>query len=168
MGGMIPSAAMTALQMGMDVAQQKSAEKEAKAEARAQTQQIQQTQAIATRQRQDQLRRALATQRARFGAQGVAAGSGSAEAALGGLEAEATREDAESRSLGELRIGRLSDQSIGSDAATCWRRPLREPDRLFPSSSAAFARCPCSTSSRLLAAFRAARQDSPEFGESSR
>ena len=59
MGGMIPSAAMTALQMGMDVAQQKSAEKEAKAEARAQTQQIQQTQAIATRQRQDQLRRAL-------------------------------------------------------------------------------------------------------------
>ena len=111
MGGMIPSAAMTALQMGMDVAQQKSAEKEAKAEARAQTQQIQQTQAIATRQRQDQLRRALATQRAaRFGAQGVAAGSGSAEAALGGLEAEATREDAESRSLGELRIGRLSDQ----------------------------------------------------------
>ena len=96
MGGMIPSAAMTAQQ--------------AKDEARAQTQQIAQTQAIATRQRQDQLRRALATQRARFGAQGVAAGSGSAEAALGGLEAEATREDTESRSLGELRIGRLNDQ----------------------------------------------------------
>lgn len=110
MGGIIPSAAMTALQMGMDVAQQKSAEQQAKAEARAQTQQIEQTQAIASRQRQDQLRRALATQRARFGAQGVAAGSGSAEAALGGLEAEATREDAESRSLGELRIDRLNDQ----------------------------------------------------------
>jgi hypothetical protein len=110
MGGMLPSAAMTALQMGMDMAQQKQAQSQAKAEARAQTQQIQQTQEINARQRQEQLRRALATQRARFGAQGIAAGSGSADAALAGLQAEAAREDADSRSLTDLRIGKLSDQ----------------------------------------------------------
>jgi hypothetical protein len=110
MGGMLPSAAMTALRMGMDMAQQKEAQSQAKAEARAQAQQIQQTQEINARQRQEQLRRALATQRARFGAQGIAAGSGSAEAALGGLQAEAAREDADSRSLSDLRIGKLNDQ----------------------------------------------------------
>ena len=114
MGGMIPGAAMTALQMGMDMAQQKQAQKEAqsqaKADASAQAQQIQQTQEINARQRQEQLRRALATQRARFGAQGIAAGGGSADAALGGLEAEAMREDADSRSVSDLRIDRLNDQ----------------------------------------------------------
>jgi hypothetical protein len=110
MGGMLPSAAMAALQMGLDADQQKNAQSQAKAEARAQAKQIEQTQEIAARQRREQLRRALATQRARFGAQGVAAESGSAEATLSGLEAEAMREEAESRSLSELRIGRLNDQ----------------------------------------------------------
>jgi hypothetical protein len=110
MGGILPSAAMSALQLGLDAAQQNSAQAEAKAEARAQERQIQQTQEIAARQRRDQLRRALATQRARFGAQGIAAGGGSAEAALGGLEAEAAREEADAQSLNELRIGRLNEQ----------------------------------------------------------
>lgn len=110
MGGILPSAAMSALQLGLDAAQQSSAQAQAKAETRAQVMQIQQTQEIAARQRRDQLRRALATQRARFGAQGIAAAGGSAEAALGGLEAEAAREDADAQSLAELRIGRLNDQ----------------------------------------------------------
>jgi len=76
---MLPTAAMSAMQLGMDMAQQNAAQAQAKAEAQAQTQQIQQTQAIQSRERQEQLRRALATQRARFGAQGIG-GDGSAAA----------------------------------------------------------------------------------------
>jgi hypothetical protein len=110
MGGILPSAAMSALQLGLDAAQQSNAQAEAKAEARAQAEQLRQTQDIAARQRRDQLRRALATQRARFGAQGIAAGGGSAEAAIGGLEAEAAREEADAQSLGALRLGRLNDE----------------------------------------------------------
>lgn len=109
MGGMLPTAAMSAMQLGMDMAQQNSAQAQAKAEAQAQTQQIQQTQAIQSRERQDQLRRALATQRARFGAKGISDGSGSAAAALGGLQAEADREDQDATSLSALRIGRIND-----------------------------------------------------------
>lgn len=61
MGGMLPTAAMSALQLGLDAAQQAGAQDEAKAQARAQVRQIEQTQEIASRQRRDQLRRALAT-----------------------------------------------------------------------------------------------------------
>ncbi len=109
MGGMLPTAAMSAMQLGMDMAQQNSARAQAKAEAQAQTQQIQQTQAIQSRERQDQFRRALATQRARFGAQGISGDGGSAGAALGGLQAEADREDQDASSLSALRIGRIND-----------------------------------------------------------
>ena len=109
MGGMLPTAAMSAMQLGMDMAQQNTAQAQAKAEARAQTLQIQQTQEIQARQRQDQLRRALATQRARFGAQGIGAGDGSAEAALGGLEAEAARQEQDASSLSGMRINRIND-----------------------------------------------------------
>lgn len=110
MGGMLPTAAMSALQIGMDMAQQKGAQAEAKADARAQTQQIQQQQDIQSRERRDQLRRALATQRARFGAQGLAAAGGSVDAALGGLEAEAARDEQASSSLGSMRINRINDE----------------------------------------------------------
>ncbi|MFO1118883.1 MAG: hypothetical protein U1E38_01710 [Rhodospirillales bacterium] len=108
MGGMLPTAAMSAMQLGMDMAQQNTAQAQAKAEARAQTQQLQQTQAIQSRERQQQLRRALATQRARFGAQGIG-GDGSAAAAIGGLEAEAAREDQDASSLSAMRIDRIND-----------------------------------------------------------
>ncbi len=110
MGGMLPTAAMSALQFGMDMAQQNASQAEAKADARAQTQQIQQQQEVQSRERRDQLRRALATQRARFGAQGIAAGGGSVEAALGGLEAEAARDEQEASSVGTMRINRIDDQ----------------------------------------------------------
>lgn len=110
MGGMLPTAAMSALQFGMDMAQQNASQAEAKADARAQTQQIQQQQEVQSRERRDQLRRALATQRARFGAQGIAAGGGSVEAALGGLEAEAARDEQAASSAGAMRIDRIDDQ----------------------------------------------------------
>jgi hypothetical protein len=107
---MLPTAAMSALQFGMDMAQQNASQAEAKADARAQTQQIQQHQEVQSLDRRDQLPRALATQRARFGAQGIAAGGGSVEAALGGLEAEAARDEQEASSVGTMRINRIDDQ----------------------------------------------------------
>jgi hypothetical protein len=101
---------MSALQLGMDAAQQRAASAEARSDARAQSQQIQQSQAIADRQRRDQLRRALATQRARFGAQGITASAGSAEAALGGMAAEVERESADSRAVSSMRINKINDE----------------------------------------------------------
>lgn len=110
MGGLLPSAAMSALQLGMDAAQQRAAGDAAKDDARAQMQQIQQDQAVTDRQRRDQLRRALATQRARFGAQGLASGSGSAGAVLTGMQAESDREQAEDQARSGMRVGRIGDQ----------------------------------------------------------
>jgi hypothetical protein len=132
MGGMLPSAAMSVLQVGMDRAQQSAASAQAKAEARSQTQQIQQSEEIAARQRRDQLRRALATQRARFGAQGIAPSTGSAEAALSGMQAEAEREDAESRATSGLRIGRLNEQ-------VDWQRRRNLLDASSPGYRSAFS-----------------------------
>jgi len=110
MGGMLPTAAMSALQIGMDAAQRQSATAAAKADANAQTEQIRQAQEVQSRERQAQLRRALATQRARFGAQGIAGTGGSADAALSGMEAEAQRQEADAQSLNDLRVGRIGDQ----------------------------------------------------------
>lgn len=110
MGGMLPGAAMSVLQMGMDIAQQGASAQQAKNEARLQARQLQQAEDIASRQRQDQLRRALATQRARFGAQGIVADAGSAQAALSGLQAEADRQAAEASATTGLRLDRLDQQ----------------------------------------------------------
>jgi hypothetical protein len=108
---MLPSAAMSVMQMGIDATQQKATQAEAKAEAQAQARQIQEGREIDSRQRRDQLRRALATQRARFGAQGLAAGGGSVDAALSGLEAEAEREESDAQRLTDTRMSRLSEEA---------------------------------------------------------
>lgn len=110
MGGMLPTAALSAVQFGMDMAQQKNSQSEAKADAQAQTQQIQQQQEVQLRERREQLRRAMATQRARFGAQGLASGAaGSTESTLSGLEGEAARDEQDASSLSSLRIDRIND-----------------------------------------------------------
>lgn len=111
MGGVVPTAAMSALQIGMNAAQSKSAADEANASAEAQVDQIRQAQAVQSRDRAEQLKRALATQRARFGAQGLAAGGGSADAALAGLEAESQRQEDDSQAQAALRIGNIEDQA---------------------------------------------------------
>ena len=77
-------------------------------EAQAEVAQIQQAEAIEKADRQDRLRRALATQRARFGAQGTGSGDSSA-AALGGL-ADADREAREAAELTDIRLQRVNDQ----------------------------------------------------------
>jgi hypothetical protein len=109
MGGVLPTAAMSVLQMGFEAAQKSNQAAAQKADARGQTEQIRQTQQIEERQKRDRLRRTLATQRARFGAQGIGVG-GSSQAVLAGLAAEAEQQNADSRALAATRINRINDQ----------------------------------------------------------
>jgi hypothetical protein len=121
MGGFVPAAAMSVMQLGAQSAERKQqmahqnqqtelARATHEAQARAQIEQIQQSRQASERQRQDALKRALATQRARFGGQGVNTG-GSADAVLAGMAAEAQREGAEARDLAQIRINQIRDQA---------------------------------------------------------
>ena len=109
MGGVLPAAAMSVLQMGFEAEQARGQTAAQEANARAQTEQIRQIQIIEERKRRDRLRRALATQRARFGAQGIGSG-GSSQAVLAGLAAEAEQENADSRARTSSRISQINDQ----------------------------------------------------------
>ena len=109
MGGVLPTAAMSVLQMGLEAEQARNQMAAQEANARAQTEQIRQNQIIEERKRRDHLRRALATQRARFGAQSIGSG-GSSQALLAGLAAEAEQENAESRAQASSRISQINDQ----------------------------------------------------------
>ncbi len=103
MGGIAPTLAMSALKMGMETAQQRST-------ADNQAEQIKTARNASQLERQKRLKRALATQRARFAAQGISSGQ-SSEAALRGYVDEAKREAASEEQMAELRIDRLQDQS---------------------------------------------------------
>ena len=109
MGGVLPAAAMSVLQMGFEAEQARNKMAAQEANARAQTEQIRQNQIIEERKRRDRIRRALATQRARFGAQGIGSG-GSSQAVLAGLAAEAEQEHADSRAQTSSRISQINDQ----------------------------------------------------------
>ncbi len=113
MGGFVASAALSAMQYVVDEkqrsAQAKLEQAAAQSEANADAAQIQQTEAMEKADRQDRLRRALATQRARFGAQGTSSG-GSSAAALAGLAAETDREDREAEEFANTRLQRVTDQ----------------------------------------------------------
>ncbi|MBK8174233.1 MAG: hypothetical protein IPK66_02770 [Rhodospirillales bacterium] len=131
MGGMLPTAAMSVMQMGLESAQQGAASAQAQAEADAQVQQIRQTQQIDSQQRRDQLRRALATQRARFGAQGITGGA-SSQAVLSGIEADAAQEEADSQALSNLRIGKIQQDAD-------WQRRRNLLDASSPTYRSAFS-----------------------------
>jgi hypothetical protein len=120
MGNIVPAAAMSVLQLGaqsaqrkMQIEQQNQQAKLARATeeagARGQIEQIQQSTQASERQRQDAIRRALATQRARYGAQGIGAG-GSADAVLAGMAVEAQRETQEARKAAQLRMNQIREQ----------------------------------------------------------
>jgi hypothetical protein len=113
MGGFVPAAALSALQIGIGAAQQErradAANAAAKADAKARTAQIQLAQAADDRERKARLQRALATQRARLGAQGLGAG-GSTDAVLAGLTKEASLSAEDQRRLNELRMDHINAQ----------------------------------------------------------
>lgn len=85
--------------------------------------QVRKTEAIEERRRRERLRQALATQRARFGAQGLA-GGGSADAVLGGLTADTDRDIGDSRALTAMRI-----DDINRSLAQSRRRNLLETNQ---------------------------------------
>lgn len=103
MSSFAPTLAMSALKVGMQSAQQQ-------ATASQQADEIRAAQQANQRKREEQLKRSLATQRARFGAQGVSGGQ-SAEAALRGFVSETERNKAEDDRLATMRIGRLQSQA---------------------------------------------------------
>lgn len=113
MGGFVPAAALSAVQMGITAAQQErqadAAQAAAKAEAKSKIAQINAAQAAEDRLRNERLRRAQASQRARFGAAGIASG-GSAQAVLAGLSKEAALTAADQSRLNALRIGQINQQ----------------------------------------------------------
>lgn len=111
MGGIDPLTALSVLQTGVGLIQQRQQVRAqnagAEAAAQSQIQQIRRAQEIRERERRERLRRALATQRAQFGSQGLGRG-GSAEAVLKGLATETDRANQDDRSLNVLRIGDIN------------------------------------------------------------
>lgn len=108
MASVVPTVAMSALQYGMDSSQSKATKKAQEAETAAQINQLQQTQQLEDRARRERLRRAVAAQRARFGAQGIAS-SGTANAVLSGLAAETDEQIATAGATTSLRVNKLND-----------------------------------------------------------
>lgn len=122
MGGMLPSVAMSAMQIASNASQARSAAKQADTQvsqantqisqqADAQVQQARQTQALDQDDRRDRLRRTLATQAARFGAQGIASSGGSAEALLSGMQADNDRQDVEEEAVTSSKIANIESQA---------------------------------------------------------
>ena len=111
MGGIDPATALFAVKTGIDLIKQRQQARAqnaaAGAVAQSQTQQIRRAQEIRERQRREQLRRVLASQRASFGAQGIGRG-GSADAVLKGLSDETERRTQDERGLNDLRIGDIN------------------------------------------------------------
>lgn len=107
MGAFLPSAILSAVQLGIDSAQRgQQAETGARLQeeqARFQIEQIRRAQSIEDQRRRHALKEALATQRARFGGQGTGHGT-SADAVLAGLVAEAEREADFSQQLSSSKI----------------------------------------------------------------
>lgn len=116
MGSMEPiTAAMTVANMGMDLMKndrnaglQRQA---AAADLQARTQQVQRQLQYQEAQRRQDLDRAQATQRARFGAMGIGGGGGSSEALLDGLTTAFEKANAEDRELAQMQLDRLGQQA---------------------------------------------------------
>lgn len=130
MGGFVTSTAFSAMQYAMDNAQRKAEVKTddsvALADAQSKADQIKASQAIDERNRQDSLKRALATQRARFGAQGVS-GGGSSTAALSSLAGDAAQESTDARDAANQQIQRINDEYN-------WRKTKSLLDSVYPSN----------------------------------
>lgn len=75
-----------------------------------QIQQIRRTQEIEEQRRRERLRQALATQRSRFGGQGISAQGGSAAALLEGLSKSIDSESRNAQSLAGFRIAAINNR----------------------------------------------------------
>jgi hypothetical protein len=109
MANFVPTMALSALKYRLDDAEHKAAKRAQQAEAASQIEQLRANQQLEETERRERLRRAIAAQRARFGAQGIAS-SGTAEAVLSGLAKEADVDIATAGELSALRTKRISDE----------------------------------------------------------
>ena len=104
-----------ALQTGLKTVQSNAAAKQAYAlqnrDRQAQIQRIERTRQIEDQRRKAQLKRALATQRARFGASGVSSSGGSAASLLTGLQRAAEGETARAWELAGMDIDTINRRS---------------------------------------------------------
>ena len=111
MGGFTPQAVMAAIDIGFDIIRRRRQDKAARAQIESETAanaaEVQAQRAAQERERDARLRRALATQRARFAAGGLDPAQGSAAAVLDGLAAEAERAAEEDRERANSRLGLL-------------------------------------------------------------
>jgi len=117
MSGFTPSLALTALQFGQGIIQKNQAAKAYQgqnaalaAQQQADLAQRQKVQQINTRRRQERLRQILASQRARFGAQGLSSANGSAMAVLKGLSEKFDRDQADEGALEAFQADRINDR----------------------------------------------------------
>lgn len=101
-------AVMVGLQALNQRNQARAANRAASADAANQRQTIQLAQDANNRKRRDQLRRIQATQRARFGAQGLRSAGGSAAAVLSGFEKATNRDIRDDTSLTNLRLNEIN------------------------------------------------------------
>lgn len=106
----LPTAAMTALQVGMDVSRRRSESDAARKDVASQAKQVRYAQLSDEQDRRERLRRAIATERARMAARGVSPLTGSSAAILSGLVANASRETTRDKTIADMRIGRLNDR----------------------------------------------------------
>ena len=105
------TAGMSSLGMVQSSQQAKAQQSAAIAQQRADIQQRHYQLQIQERQKRDRLKRAQATQRSRFGAQGLDPAAGSAAALLDGLRKETEQSIADQRGMENMRINQLADQS---------------------------------------------------------
>ncbi|HEC91308.1 MAG TPA: hypothetical protein ENI55_06545 [Alphaproteobacteria bacterium] len=117
MAGFNPMIALSVLQAGQGLiksARAAGAYKNANAalagRRQAELRQRRQMQEIDARSRRERLRQAMAAQRARFGAQGVSASSGSAGAVLRGLSERSNRAGQDANKLEAFRVGGINER----------------------------------------------------------
>ncbi len=109
--GQYVQAAMMVANMIQSSQQTKSQQADAMAKQRADIQQRQYQLQIQEREKRARLKRAEATQRSRFGAQGLGSNSGSATALLAGLHKETEQSIADMHGLNNMRTSHLLEQS---------------------------------------------------------
>ncbi len=117
MAGFNPMLALSVLQAGQGLIKSagaagayKNANAALAANRQAELRQRQKIQDIDARRRRERLRQVMAAQRARFGAQGVSASSGSAGAVLRGLSDRADREGQDANGLEAFRISGINER----------------------------------------------------------
>ena len=109
MGDPVTMALTMGLQMMQQRAQAKAATSAARAQSDSEATRLRQRQDIANRRRREQLKKNLATQRARMGASGAGSG-GSADAVLRGLSNETARFIQDQESVLGTQIGALNER----------------------------------------------------------